>query len=455
MNYIQVTALIIFILMFVLIVTEKIERHVVSLACGGVMLVLVVGIMMKEPGSILDILALKDFVDPSFWYDTGEAAEGIGINWETIVFILGMMIMVEGMGRVGFFRWLCLKIANGVNYNPYRIFITFMCMSFFLAMFIDSITVILFLAAVTLEIAELLKFNPITLIIAEIFCANLGGSATMCGDPPNIIIGTALHYTFFDFLKNLGPMSLIVMIFTICYFFFIFKKEMKNDGYTPIDVESLDMDLLSPAKAIKDKKGFIVNTLIFLLAVVLLVSHASTGLSVATIGVVVAVLTVIAGAKHLPEIMSKVDFATLFFFVGLFIVVSGLEITGILDILAGFIAKMSKGNFMLSVAIIIWISAIASAFMDNIPFAATMVPVIKSLAMTQGFDLHIMAWTLAAGTDIGGCGTPIGASANVVGIATASKKGHFISWKRYCTLAGPMTILSIAMFMGMIFVRYF
>ena len=418
------------------------------------MLILVVGIMMKDPGAIMDILALKNIVHPTFWYETGEAVEGIGINWETIIFILGMMVMVEGMGRVGFFRWLCLRIAKAVNYSPYRIFITFMLMSFFLAMFIDSITVILFLAAVSLEIAELLKFNPVTLIIAEIFCANLGGSATMCGDPPNIIIGTALHYTFFDFVKNLGPMSCVVMVIVTLYFYLIFKKEMKMEGYKEIDIEALDIDVLSPKKAIKEKKGFIESSLIFLLAVVLLITHASTGLTVATIGVLVAVLTVIAGRKHLPEIMSKVDFATIFFFVGLFIVVSGLEITGILDLLAGFIAKMSKGNFMLSLGIIIWISAVASAFMDNIPFAATMVPVIKSLSLTQGFDLPIMAWTLAAGTDIGGCGTPIGASANVVGIATASKKGHFISWKRYCTMAGPATIVSIAMFMVMIFLRY-
>ena len=196
----QILAVVIFLLMFGLIVSEKIERHYISMGCGLVMLVVVFGLCMHDGGAIWETLSLESFVTPSFWYlsGAGESAS-TGINWATILFVAGMMLMVEGMGRAGFFRWLCLFIAKKVHYKTIPILITFMVMSFTLAMFIDSITVIMFLAAVTAELARLLQFDPIPMILSEIFCANLGGSATMCGDPPNIIIGTSLGYTFEDF----------------------------------------------------------------------------------------------------------------------------------------------------------------------------------------------------------------------------------------------------------------
>ncbi|HJD31664.1 MAG TPA: citrate transporter, partial [Candidatus Eisenbergiella stercorigallinarum] len=185
----QILAVILFAAMFLLIVSEKIERHVVSLVCGLLMLVLVFGVCMKSPAAIWNTLSLQNFFSVSFWYEAGEAGESSsGINWSTILFIAGMMLMVEGMGKAGFFRWLCLELARLVKYRTVPLFIVFMVMSSILAMFIDSITVILFLAAATVELGRLLKFNPVPMIIAEIFCANLGGSATMCGDPPNIII---------------------------------------------------------------------------------------------------------------------------------------------------------------------------------------------------------------------------------------------------------------------------
>ena len=199
----KILALAIFLVMFFFIVTEKFERHYVTLACGAVMLILVFGVCMRSPQAILNTLNFHSIFTPDFWHATSEAGESSGgINWSTIIFIAGMMIMVEGMGKAGFFRWLCLKLAKLVNYKPVRIFVVFMLMSAFLSMFIDSITVILFLAAVTVELCQLLKCNPIPMILSEVFCANLGGSATMCGDPPNIIIGTSLHYAFSDFLTN-------------------------------------------------------------------------------------------------------------------------------------------------------------------------------------------------------------------------------------------------------------
>ena len=446
----QIFAVVIFLAMFILIITEVWERHIVTLGCALLTLILVFGICMHSPSAIIETLNIHSIFSPGFWHTAGEASEAsAGINWETIVFIAGMMIMVEGMANSGFFRWLCMKIAKLVKYQIIPIFITFMLLSFVLAMFIDSITVILFLAAVTVELSQLLKFNPVQMILAEIFCANLGGSATMCGDPPNIIIGTSLGFSFADFVTNTGLIAVIALVLVVIYFYFIFRKELtENAG--KIDPSTLP----DPEEAIVSKKGFTISCVIFLCAVVLLVTHSQTGLTVSCIGVFIAAVTLITSGKDALDLLKKVDYKTLLFFVGLFVVVGGLEQTGILTILAGFIGKVSGGNLMVMIAIIIWVSAIASAFIDNIPFAATMIPVIDSLAAAQGVDISILAWALAMGTDIGGSATPIGASANVVGIATAAKSGHMIKWGKYCKAMAPATILVVLVSMLMIYARY-
>ena len=446
----QIFAVVIFLAMFILIITEVWERHIVTLGCALLTLILVFGICMHSPSVIIETLNIHSIFSPGFWHTAGEASEAsAGINWETIVFIAGMMIMVEGMANSGFFRWLCMKIAKLVKYQIIPIFITFMLLSFVLAMFIDSITVILFLAAVTVELSQLLKFNPVPMILAEIFCANLGGSATMCGDPPNIIIGTSLGFSFADFVTNTGLIAVIALVLVVIYFYFIFRKELtENAG--KIDPSTLP----DPEEAIVSKKGFTISCVIFLCAVVLLVTHSQTGLTVSCIGVFIAAVTLITSGKDALDLLKKVDYKTLLFFVGLFVVVGGLEQTGILTILAGFIGKVSGGNLMVMIAIIIWVSAIASAFIDNIPFAATMIPVIDSLAAAQGVDISILAWALAMGTDIGGSATPIGASANVVGIATAAKSGHMIKWGKYCKAMAPATILVVLVSMLMIYARY-
>ena len=446
----QIFAVVIFLAMFILITTEVWERHIVTLGCALLTLILVFGICMHSPSAIIETLNIHSIFSPGFWHTAGEASEAsAGINWETIVFIAGMMIMVEGMANSGFFRWLCMKIAKLVKYQIIPIFITFMLLSFVLAMFIDSITVILFLAAVTVELSQLLKFNPVPMILAEIFCANLGGSATMCGDPPNIIIGTSLGFSFADFVTNTGLIAVIALVLVVIYFYFIFRKELtENAG--KIDPSTLP----DPEEAIVSKKGFTISCVIFLCAVVLLVTHSQTGLTVSCIGVFIAAVTLITSGKDALDLLKKVDYKTLLFFVGLFVVVGGLEQTGILTILAGFIGKVSGGNLKVMIAIIIWVSAVASAFIDNIPFAATMIPVIDSLAAAQGIDISILAWALAMGTDIGGSATPIGASANVVGIATAAKSGHMIKWGKYCKAMAPATILVVLVSMLMIYARY-
>lgn len=448
----QVLAIIIFLAMFLLIILEIWERQWITLACGLLTLLLVFGLGMHSMGAIMRTLNLQSFFTTGFWYAAGESSEASsGINWQTIIFIAGMMIMVEGMAKVGFFRWLCMEIAKMVKYQVIPIFMTFMLLSFVLAMFIDSITVILFLAAVTIELSQLLEFDPVPMILSENFCANLGGSATMCGDPPNIIIGTSLGYSFTDFITNTGLMAVVSLVFVVIYFYFAFRKELKKNGANKKDHASYP----DPKEAITDKRGFIASCIIFLCAVVLLVSHAQTGLTVSTIGVAIAIVTLIVAGKDALELLKKVDYKTLLFFVGLFVVVSGLEETGVLEILAGFIGSVSGGNIAVMIAIIIIVSAVASAFIDNIPFAATMIPVITDLASdVAGVNLTVLAWALAIGTDIGGSATPIGASANVVGIATAAREGHIIKWGKYCKYMAPATIIVVAISLAMIYVRY-
>ncbi|MCI5805470.1 MAG: ArsB/NhaD family transporter [Clostridium sp.] len=450
MTLAQILAVLIFVAMFVLIVMDKIERQIVTLACGALTLVLVFGVGMHSMDAILETLNIRSIFTPGFWYAVGAEESSSGINWATIIFIAGMMVMVEGMAKAGFFQWLCMRLAKLVNYKPIPLFVVFMVMAAVLSMFIDSITVILFLAAVTVELAKLLHIDPIPMILSEIFCANLGGSATMCGDPPNIIIGTSLGYTFGDFLTNTGLMAGIALIVVIIYFFLVYRKELIQEEGQGVDPSSIP----DPKEAITNKKDFIVSCVIFGCAVVLLVSHAQTHLTVAFIGAVIALVTLIAAGKDAVGLLKKVDYKTLLFFVGLFMVVGGLEQTGILEVIAGFIGDVSGGNIYVMIAIIIWVSAVASAFVDNIPFAATMIPVVKSLAATTGVDLSVLAWALSMGTDIGGSATPIGASANVVGTSVAAKNGYPIGWGKYCKTAAPATIIVVAISMLIIFVRY-
>lgn len=454
MNAAQIAAVIIFALMFILIITDKIERHFVTIGCGLLTLGIVFGIIMHDGNAVMNTLNVKSIFTKNFWYAT-EAEETSGISWSTIIFIAGMMVMVEGMAKAGFFRWLCLKLAKFVKYKTIPLFIAFMIMSAVLAMFIDSITVILFLAAVTIELAKLLKFNPVPMILSEIFCANLGGSATMCGDPPNIIIGTSFGYSFADFLINTGLIAGISLVLVIVYFLIVYKKELLKGSSEPIDPSALP----NPKDAITNKKDFIAACIIFFVAVVLLISHSATHLTVAFIGTVIALATLISFAKDSKTLLKKVDYKTLLFFLGLFMVVGGLEQTGILVKIAGFIEKISGGNIKVMIAIIIWVSAVASAFVDNIPFAATMVPVIKNLAATidptgSAGVLHTLAWTLSMGTDIGGSATPIGASANVVGTSVAAKNGHIIGWGKYCKAVAPATIIVVLVSMLVIYARY-
>ncbi len=447
----QILALGIFIVMFIGIVIGKVHRFIPSLIGAALTLIVVFLIVLKSPQAVSNVLNLAQLGQFRFWIPGGEHIISHGVNWQTIIFIGGMMTMVESMGEVGFFHWLGLYVAKLVNYKVVPILIAFMLLSGFLAMFIDSITVLLFMTAIVIELARLLKVDPVPLIIAMIFAANTGGAATMSGDPPNIIIGTALGYTFTDFLINTGPIAWAVMLFALGFFYFSFRKSLRASQE---ESDTSPNQYPEPKEAITNPRLFKINTAIFILVIALIITHAETGLSVALIGVIAALLTLLAAFKRVPHIIKRVDWRTLLFFLGLFITVGGLEETGLLRLLAEYIGQVSGGKLILVIPIILWISAFTSAIVDNIPFAATMVPVISNLAQTEGLPLPTLAWTLALGADIGGNATPIGASANVVGTAIAEKEGYPISWGRFLKYALPATILAVSLCWLLLVVRY-
>jgi Na+/H+ antiporter NhaD/arsenite permease-like protein len=450
LNLSQILALAIFVLLFGAVIVGRIHRYIPALIAGGLTLGVVFGLVMKEPGAIANVLNLGQMVHPGFWVPGQQQIEARGVNWQTIIFIAGMMAMVESMGEVGFFDWLCLSVAKLVKYRTVPIFVAFMLVSGFLSMFIDSITVMLFMTAIGIELARLLRIDPVPLIIGMVFAANTGGSATMSGDPPNIIIGTSLGFTFTDFLVNTGPIAGISLLASVGFFYLAFRKTLVPRAGTP----GVAGPYPQPGEAITNPLLFKINVVIFMLTVVLLISHAATGLSVALIGVIAAALTLAAARRRAVHIVRRVDWRTLLFFIGLFITVGGLEETGVLQRLAEYIGHVSGGNVGVVIPIILWFSACASAIVDNIPFAATMVPVITGISQTTGIPLPTLAWSLALGTDIGGNATPIGASANVVSTAIAEREGYRITWARYMKYAVPATILVVCLCWGYLALRY-
>ena len=446
----QLLAVTIFVIMLAEIIRNRFPRHLVALVAGGATLVLVYMLVMQSPDTVMVAMSLDSLFDLSFWYTSPAAPAAIntGINWSTILFISGMIIMVEGMSEAGFFDWLCLRLAKLVHYKPAPLFLCFMILAALLSMFINSITVILFLSVTSVLLGRLLRVDPVPFILTQIFAANLGGAATMSGDPPNIIIGTSLGYSFSDFLLNTGLIVLLGLLLLVPFSYLFFRRALISGA----DPDSLALKDLEPGSAVHSRKKFMVSMAIFLLTIVLLITHAITGLSVATVGVIGALLTVAANRSP-SHLLKRINWDPILFLMGLFLAVSGLELTGVLTLLANGIASVGETPAA-TLLFVFLLAAVASAFVDNIPFAATMVPVIHALSTAAVLPLDPLAWTLALGTNIGGAATPIGASANVAGLSVAARDGHPITWRRYCSYAIPASILVLALTAAMLLFRY-
>jgi Na+/H+ antiporter NhaD/arsenite permease-like protein len=448
----QISAIVIFLAMFIVLIIGRIQRFIPALIGAALTVFVVFLLIMRSPQSVVNAFNIGQIVKANFWVPGHTPVVSHGVNWQTIFFIGGMMVMVEGLAQVGFFRWMCLFVAKAVKYKVIPIFVSFFLLSGFLSMFIDSITVMLFLATVTIELGRLLKFDPVPMIIAEIAAANTGGSATMAGDPPNVIIGTGMGFTFTDFAVNTGPLAWAGIAISLVFFYLVFRKKLSSSGTNNAAVTPNQYP--QPKEAINNPMLFVIESAIMLLVIVLLITHAQTGISFALIGFIAAGLTLLVSRKTAANILKKVDWRTLLFFFGLFLCVSGLEETGSLKMMAKYIGDISGGSALIVMTIILWSSAFLSSIIDNIPFAATMVPIVQNLTQARGFSPATLSWALALGTDIGGNGTPIGASANVVATAIAEKEGYPIGWGKFCKYAYPAMIIVIGLIQVLMMVRY-
>jgi Na+/H+ antiporter NhaD/arsenite permease-like protein len=447
----QIAALAIFAGVFIALVTAKVQRFIPALIGAALTLLVVFLGIERNPQAAVGALNLAELGRSTFWVGVYQPAVPHGVNWQTILFIGAMMILVEGLRAVGFFRWLCLTTAQLVNYRVVPIALLFVVLSGVLSMFLGSVTVILFMASVTIELARLLRINPMPLIIAEIVAANAGGTATMVGDPPNIIIGTSLGYGFGEFMVNLAPIVWVGMAGALGYFYLRFRRERLGAG-SEAGISTAHYP--RPGEAIANRKLFGIEVAILALTVVLLVVHEQAGLSVVTVSFIGAGATLAASRKRASGLLKGIDWRTLLFFIGLFVAASGLEQTGLLQALANYIGGVSGDSVVVATLLVFWVSALISAVVDNIPFVTIMVPVIVYLSQATGGALPTFAWSLSLGGCIGGNATPIGASANVVGIAVAEKTGHRVTWKRYMNYAVPATLIILVICNLMLMVRY-
>jgi len=447
----QIASIAIFVGVFIALITGRVHRFIPALIGGALTLAVVFLGIERNPQAAVSALDLAELGKSTFWIGHYQPTAFFGVNWQTILFIGGMMVLVEGLRAVGFFRWLCLTTAQMVKYRVIPIALLFVVLSGVLSMFLGSVTVILFTASVTIELARLLKVNPVPIIIAEVVASNAGGTATMVGDPPNIIIGTSLGLGFNAFAENLAPIVWVGMAVALGYFYLRFRKEEIAVGS---DASISTASYPKPGEAISSRNLFWVQSAIMMLTVVLLIIHEQVELSVVTVAFVGAAATLAASRKGATNLIKGVDWRTPLFFFGLFVAASGLEETGLLQVLADYIGRVSGNSLVVAVILIFWVSALISAVVDNVPFVTIMVPVIIYLSQTTGGALPTFAWALSLGGNIGGNATPIGASANVVGIAVAEKTGYRITWKKYMNHAVPATLIILVIGNLLLMVRY-
>ena len=434
---IKLIAILIFLLIYVLIMTEKVHRTI--LALWGALLFTAIPIFTPE-GVQFGLLTQTDLLK----YE----------NWEALGLIFGMFALIAALRESGFFRWLGLSLLKRTGYDPLYVFLIFAVTSAILAAFMDSITVLMFMAALTIEVCGLLRINPLPFLLLNICSANIGGSATMVGDPPNIIIGTSYHFAFIDFVMNTGPIAVAAFLVNALFFYFYYRKTFTQRkeiaGRAMAETGRID-----PETAISDRRLMRVAAAVFALVILLLTFHHVFHLSVAFIGILGASLVLLLGGEKMPEIIERVDWHTILFFACLFIMVGGLEKTGVLADIADGISRFSGENPLIMVMLVLWTGAIFSAFVDNVPFAAAMVPIVKHLSLISQVPLATMAWALALGTDIGGNATPIGASANIVGMSVYEKRtGKKAGWGEYCRVAVPATLMSVTISGLLIYLRY-
>jgi len=424
---------ILFVATYAVIVSEKVNRAIISLLGAGLMIML--GVLNQET-------AIS------------------GIDFNTLGLLIGMMVIVAITKRSGVFQFIAVWSAKQVKASPWGILLMLSLVTAVFSAILDNVTTVLLIAPVTLLICHELDLAPYPFLFAEIFASNIGGTATLIGDPPNIMIGSAVGLTFNDFLFNLGPVVPVILLVTLGIIYVTWGRKLQATDIARQKIMHFrEQDAITDTRLLK--QSLLVLSLViggFIMAHPLHLEPAT----VAMFGAALLLLLSNLGnnaekqSENVNQIFGKVEWVTIFFFVGLFIAVKGIEEAGLLEILADKALKLTGGDLTLTAMTILWISAIASTLVDNIPFVATMIPLIKSMAPTFGGADNLMPlwWSLALGACLGGNGSLVGASANLIVAGFAERSGHRIRFLPFMAAAFPLMILSILIASIYIYLRY-
>ncbi len=422
-----------FVITYAVIITERVNRAIVAIVGGCMMIAL--GVLNQEA-------AIR------------------GIDFNTLGLLTGMMVIVAITRRCGVFQFIAIWSAKRVEARPWGILVMLSVVTAVFSALLDNVTTVLLIAPVTLLVTDELAVNPYPFLFTEILASNIGGSATLIGDPPNIMIGSAVHLSFNDFVLNLAPITPLILLLTLVVIYFIWGRGMEADAERRRHVMSL-----SEREAITDVPLLVKSMVVLALVLLAFVLAHPLGLEPATIAMMGAGLLLLltnfgrdaeGQSKDVHRSFGEVEWVTIFFFIGLFVVVHGVEHAGLLELLARKILDMTGGEITITAMAILWVSAVASAVVDNIPFVATMIPLIKSMAPALGGAEQLMPlwWSLALGACLGGNGSLVGASANLIVAGMAERAGHPIKFLPFMLLAFPMMIGSIVIASVYLYLRF-
>ena len=392
---------------------------------------------------------LGTFYPDYFILSFDDAVKAIDMN--VIFLLMAMMIIVGVMKKTGVFQWLALKSYEASRGNILALCAILMAITAVTSAFLDNVTTMLLITPVTVEISRALKINPLTLMLPEVFASNVGGTATLIGDPPNIMIGSYAGLTFMDFVKDLSAICFIGLAVSIVYYIFYFRKDYKKAEVGK--VQEMTTALREEYK-IKDMRLLNICLIILGITIFLFVIHGILHMEPSVAALMGAGALLVLSRTNIVEMIEhEIEWPTLIFFMMLFVVVSGAESAGLIQVIADWVRELSKGSLVIAVILILWVSAIASAFIDNIPFTATMLPIVAYLnQVIPGAEGGILWWALALGACLGGNGTMIGASANVVTVGIAESLGYRITFMKYMKMAWWPMIISVALCTGWLLV---
>ncbi|MFC7443062.1 ArsB/NhaD family transporter [Laceyella putida] len=414
----------IFLIIYALIISEKIHRTIVAMIGGGLMVTL--GIVNQET-------AIHH------------------IDFNTLGLLVGMMIIVNITADTGLFKYISVVAAKQAKGNPVRILISLSLITAVGSAFLDNVTTVLLMVPITFSITRQLQVSPIPFLITQIIASNVGGTATLIGDPPNIMIGSAVkELTFMSFIVNLAPIAILIMAVYVPLFLLLFRKQIQTTAELKNSVMKMD-----EKEVITDHKLLRKCLTVLGLTILGFFLHQLLHLESATVALAGAFLLLLLTGEHtMEEAFAKVEWMTIFFFIGLFVLVSGLIETGVIAQLAEQAMELTEGNIVITSMLILWLSAIASAFLDNIPFVATMIPMIQEMGQMGISNLEPLWWSLALGACLGGNGSLIGASANLIVAGMSGKEGHPITFVQYLKYGFPLMLLSVVMASVYVYLRY-